>query len=294
MSTKADKLKIGLIQTTLNDALAWPVGNCSFKMSRVEEMKIWKEIKKGFVNLKNHSTQPHIVILPELTVPLGYIEEIKRIAKKMGVVVIGGLDFVKNRTGLTVMNQAIVVVPQNWPNTSFSRKTSVFHFGKTFFSYIEKNSFRDCGLKPRPDPTMYILDAGEYGRIGVAICSDFFDIERFVIYKGQIHHMIVVAHNKDINSYYFLCEAIARLVYCNVIICNTGYFGGSVVYSPYRDSYKRILYKHEGKELFTTQIVELPVKDLDDAQNAPGDESKIFKAKPPGYRQNNPSRSRKI
>jgi predicted amidohydrolase len=283
---KANKLKIGLIQTTLNSDLAWPNDSCDFRITRVEELKIWKEIKKGFVNLKNHSSQPQIVILPELTIPMGYIEEIKRISRKMGVVIIGGIDFTKKDDPPSISNQAIVAVPQGWPTRSFSKRVSTFYFGKTFFSYPEKHAFAQCNIPSRPDPAMYVLDAGNHGRIGVAICSDFYDIERFVIYKGQIHHMVVIAHNKDINSYYFLCEAIARLVYCNVIICNTGYYGGSVVYSPYKDSFKRVLYKHEGKELFTTQVVDLPVKDLDDAQKGESDKNRLFKSKPPGYKQN--------
>jgi len=34
---------------------------------------------------------------------------------------------------------------------------------------------------------------------------------------GVVPHMIVIASNRDTNSFYFLAEAISRLVYCNVI-----------------------------------------------------------------------------
>lgn len=276
-------LRLGLIQTTVNEFIAWPKMPPTIRMSNVEQIKVWRELKKGFINLKNHSSQPQIIVLPELSIPLGFIEDVKRIAQKMGAVVIGGLDFIKDGQGHSAMNKAMVMIPQNWPNRGFSRRVNTVHFGKTFFSYDEKQLFERCHLSPRPDPAMYILDAGEFGRIGVAICSDFFDIERFVIYKGRIHHMLVIAHNMDVSSYYFLCEAIARLVYCNVVICNTGFYGGSVVYSPYKDSYKRTLYKHEGKDLFTTQIVELPVEALNDAQKKLEDKDDVFKSKPPGY-----------
>lgn len=275
-------LKMGLIQTTVNESIAW-VNKPSIRMDTTEQIKTWRELKKGFINLKNHSSQPQIVVLPELSIPIGFVEDLKKITKKMGVVVIGGLDFVIDETGKGVMNKAIITIPQNWPNPGFSKKVNTVYFGKTFFSYYEKELFEKCNFHSRPDPAMYILDAGEYGRIGVAICSDFFDIERFVIYKGRIHHMLVIAHNMDISSYYFLCEAIARLVYCNVVICNTGYYGGSIVYSPFKDAHRRTLYKHEGKELFTTQLIELPVEDLDQAQQKKEDKDELFKSKPPGY-----------
>jgi predicted amidohydrolase len=276
-------LRLGLIQTTVNESNAW-INDTSVRMNKTEQIKVWRELKKGFINLKSNPVRPQIVVLPELTIPIGFIDDIKRVAKKMGVVVIGGLDFVLDENEMGVMNKAIIAIPQNWPNQGFARSVNTVHFGKTFFSYEEKVLFNKCKKTPHPDPSMYILDAGEYGRIGVAICSDFFDIERFVIYKGRIHHMLVIAHNMDISSYYFLCEAISRLVYCNVAICNTGFYGGSIVFSPYNKSYKRTLYKHEGKDLFTTQIVDLPVYDLDKAQRKEEDKDELFKSKPPGYK----------
>lgn len=276
-------LRLGLIQTTVNDNFAWPIERGEVTMQKSEQIKVWREIKKGFINLKNHSSQPHIIILPELSIPIGFIDDVKRISKKMGAVIIGGLDFIKGENENSAMNKAIIVIPQNWPARGFSKRVNTVHFGKTFFSSDEKKLFTACNLIPRPDPAMYILDAGEFGRIGVAICSDFFDIERFVIYKGRIQHMLVIAHNMDINSYYFLCEAISRLVYCNVVICNTGFYGGSIVFSPYKKSHKRVIYKHEGKGLFTTQVVELPVKTLNEAQQKEEDKDELFKSKPPGY-----------
>jgi hypothetical protein len=273
-------LKIGLIQTTLNPDISW---SDNLRITEDEEQRVWKEIKKGFRELKNHSSQPKIVILPELTIPRGYEDDVKKIAKKMGVIIIAGLDFIIDDDTKIAENKALIVIPQNWPKALTSRKTNTNFFGKTFFSYIETNCFEQNGLIGKPDTNMYILDAGCYGKIGIAICSDFYDIERFVIYKGKIHHMFVIAHNKDISSYYFLCEAISRLVYCNVVICNTGYYGGTVAYSPYKEPHQRIIYKHEGLKLFTTQVVELPVKALDNAQNSSPGTQKIFKSKPPGY-----------
>jgi hypothetical protein len=129
---------------------------------------------------------------------------------------------------------------------------------------------------------MYIFHADGFGSIGIAICSDFFDLERFVIYKGRIQHLIVIAHNIDTESYYFLAEAIARLVYCNVVICNTGFYGDSIAYAPYSESYNRYIYRHKGKGLFATQVVHLPVESLIAAQKM-NDKTQTFKSAPPGY-----------
>lgn len=274
-------LKIGIIQTIVDGQLAWETPY-STKMNASVELKVWQEIKKGFRNLKNGKDQPHIIVMPELTVPLGYKNDLINLSKDIGSVVIAGLDFIDN--GVGVSNKAIIVVPHNWLDKQKSKNASCFYFGKTFFSDEEISLFNKLTpkRKPIPDPVTYIIDAGCFGKIGVAICSDFFDIERFVIYRGQIHHMIVISHNKDTNSYYFLAEAISRLVYCNVVICNSGIFGDSLVFSPFKDAFKRIIYRHEGQKLFTTQVINLPVLSLDNAQQK-NDAEKVFKAVPPGY-----------
>jgi predicted amidohydrolase len=279
-------LRIGLIQTSLDSYLAWDNNpSAPVAMSSTEELRIWNEIKKGFYSLKSEpeNGRPHIVILPELTIPLSRETELQKIASKIGAVVIAGLDFQEQENN-TVENKAVVLIPRSWPNSANYGGVNKLYFGKTFFAYDEKEYFRVKGKTGKPCPAMYILDAGGYGRIGVAICSDFFDIERFLVYRGNIHHMIVIAYNKDVKSYYFLAEAISRLVYCNVVICNTGFYGGSIVFSLYQEEYKRYIYKHEGGKLFTTQILNLPVASLHEAQISTSDIDGIFKAKPPGYK----------
>lgn len=274
-----DSLKIGFIQTIVEGAVAWgSVRPYRQQMSAASEEKAWYEIKKGFTDLMGGYGKPNIIIIPELSVPLGYEYQLRRLAASSGAVVIAGLDFVWN--GNSVSNKAAVIVPKNWPEDKKSFSTSFFYFGKTFYSRYEVDMYRDSTLISQPE--IFILDAAEYGKIGLAICSDFFDIERFVVYKGRIHHLIIISHNPDTDSYYFLAEAISRLVYCNVAICNTGEFGDSIGFCPYKESYQRIVYRHKGSGLFSTQVITLPVKDLD-LEQMDENKNKIFKSRPPGY-----------
>jgi len=265
-------------------------------MKKWAKIKAWQDIKKGFCNLSCNRERPHIVVLPELSVPNCYIKHLKELSKAINSVVIAGLDFQVNTVN-KVSNKAVIVIPNNWPNAQRSTGTSCIYFGKTHFSNEELELFKKLNThyKPKneysqlPDHVNYIIDAGHFGNIGVAICSDFFDIERFVIYKGKIHHMIVISNNMDTNSYYFLAEAIARLVFCNVVICNTGYYGDSIAFSPYREAFKRIIYRHQGQQLFSAQVVSLPVASLDEAQrnltssHSDHNGKSFFKSAPPGY-----------
>lgn len=269
-------LNIGFIQTVVEGAIAWH--SKPYQMSKESEEKVWAEIKKGFIDLLNGYERPQLIVIPELSLPQGYEYDLRKLSASSGAIVIAGLDFLY--VDEKVCNRSVVIVPSEWPNLRSSKLTSSFYFGKTFYSNEEERMFGPENLISNPD--IYILDAGSFGVLGVAICSDFFDIERFVVYKGRIHHLVIIAHNQDTESYYFLAEAISRLVYCNVIICNTGEYGDSIAFSPYKDTFKRTIYRHKGQGLFSSQVVSVPVRALDSEQNKEVI-NKIFKARPPGY-----------
>lgn len=284
-------LNVGLIQTTLHSSIAWPEHLPTLKMNGMESKRIWQEIKSGFINFKTlpWNKRPKIVLLPEFSLDDFGEYGITELSKSLGCVIIGGKDFITTISGgkTYVENKAAVIIPQDWPLDKSARYAYKFHFGKSFFSNEELEAFDNPLRKfvPKSSPHMYLLETGDYGKIGVAICADFFDIERFVIYKGRIHHLFIIAHNKDVQSFYFLSEAISRLVFCNVVICNTGFFGGSIAFSPYSKLYKRYIYKHEGRKLFTTQVVSLPVEELDLAQKKHDGVDGLYKSTPPAYSQ---------
>lgn len=96
--------------------------------------------------------------------------------------------------------------------------------------------------------------------------------------------MFIVAFNKDLNYYYAISESIHRILYCNVVVCNAANYGGSHVYTPYRDSFKREVLKLYGNELEIAVTVQLPLKKLKEIQQSPRTkEFKGFAKKPSDY-----------
>ena len=75
------------------------------------------------------------------------------------------------------------------------------------------------------------------------------------------------------------------------LVCNTAFFGGSLVVSPHYDAVRRTLYSHDGSSLFTTQTAPLPVYDLVRAQRGKKDKTKkrktdrLFIDPPPGCKE---------
>ena len=289
---KSDILKLGFIQINFDSNTAWgPSNEITLSMKPEVEDFVWQEVLKGFHKMNNHHTKPDIIIIPELTIPLPYISRLKELAKDIDAVVFAGLEWFVDIINKEVENKAIMLVPNNWNTNLNSYLSNATLLGKKNPSNGEKKTifgFDDSTYKFKSDDNMYLIDTGEFGKIGFAICADFYDIERFVVYKGRVQHIIILALNKDTNSFFAISEAVARLVMCNVVICNTGEFGDSLAFSPYKDSFHRMIYRNQGANLFSTQVVELPVKELIEDQEKGSDiktidESVNFKM-PPQYK----------
>ena len=277
-----ETLRVAIQQTTLDNKAAWTIHSVNKpKMNVMEAVRVWNEIihtMDDYVNLEE-SRKPHIIILPEFSVAEQFEREIRKLADQTGCIIIAGLDFKASNNN--VSNQALVAIPYRWPHGYKKSRAKTFFFGKHFPANVEKKYLEACGMNFESCSDIYVLDAGDYGRIGLAICADFYDIERYALYKGRIQHLFILAYNKDVKSFLFLAEAISRLVYCNVIICNTGHYGGSICFSLRDKEYKRYIYRHEGADLFTSQIVEPPVRSFKDSQKAKGMEG--YKSAPPAY-----------
>lgn len=278
-------LNIGIIQAIVDPDLAW---SDTPRMDIYEANVIWRQIQAAFASFQEMSVtkKPDIVVIPELAVATYFESRIKSYAQKIGAIVVAGLDFKQDEKG-RIANRAIFYVPRDWPQGKQVGKVKAtsFYFGKHFASREERKIInKDWNMSFVPCNEFYIVDLAEYGKLGVSICADFYDIERYAIYKGRIQHLLIIANNKDIKSFYFLAEAISRLVYCNVVICNSGHYGGSVCFTPAKHEYQRYSYKHEGHDLFTTQIVSIPVDALWKAQSEDMDALNGFKNPPPGYK----------
>ena len=287
-------LRVGVIQTTIDATQAWLPGAVP-TMSAEQDEHTWKEICKAMRSFCDYEykLRPRLIVLPELSLPRTRIEDFERLVAALNVIAVSGVDYKLDHATKTAGNEGLVFVPSGFYRSQPSRYCTRIRFGKTYGSPKEIDKLKD--LNPPwsfgQDFNVYVFDCGSYGTIGVSVCYDFMDVERALMYRGQIQHLLVLAYNKDLKMFRALADALSRTVFCNVLVCNTGHFGGSLVVSPYREAFRRTLYSHDGAGLFTTQVVPLPVRDLvwaqrweDDKINKPRDK-RLFKDPPPGYKE---------
>lgn len=286
-------LAVGVIQTTVDASRAWKEGAQTPAISAAEDEYAWQEIVKAMRAFQDDGVKPQLIVLPELSLPRTRLDDFERLVASLNVIAVAGIDYRLDIGSRTARNEGIVFVPRGFFRARPSRQCTRIIFGKTYVAPKEKDKLQR--LKPpwtfEGDQNVYVFDCDEYGHFGVSICYDFMDIERALMYRGRIHHLIVIAYNRDLGMFRSLADSLSRTVFCNVIICNTGHYGGSLAVSPYYRAFKRTLYLHEGSPLFTTQVVQLPVSAFERVRRRvvekeeSGDPNmiQIFKDPPPGW-----------
>lgn len=278
----AEYLRLGVIQTTVDKAAAW---SSTLHMSKMEEERAVAEIQQHLFSLGRETPKPEIIILPELAVPLGFLTRLRKASANLNSIIIAGVDFQKvSPLSTNVMNRAAVIVPDGWARRHRSVRTTLRYVGKTYPAGKEVQNLKGQGYSFHCIPEVWVFEAGRFGRFAVAVCYDFLDLERVAMYRLNIQHLLVVSYNQDITSFDHAAEALARMIYCNVVICNTGTYGGSLAVSPYMRPERRLIYRHSGSKLSTSQTIALPVQSLRWAQldQWPPDKPREFKSLPPG------------
>jgi hypothetical protein len=98
-------LSIGIIQTTLNNSLAWPPTSDCPSISPREDEKAWHEICKGIRALHDDSNKPQLLVLPELSLPRTRMEEFDRLVASINALTVVGVDYRLDRLMQTVRNE---------------------------------------------------------------------------------------------------------------------------------------------------------------------------------------------
>jgi predicted amidohydrolase len=268
-------------------------------MNDEEDERAWQEITKAMRAFQDSGSSPKMILLPEVSLPRTRLPDFEKLVVALNLIAVTGVDYRLDHHKHLAKNEGIVFVPRGFFRSRPSRLCTRIVFGKTYPAPEESAKLKR--LAPpwsfQGEFRVHVFDCEQYGRVGVSICYDFMDIERALMYRGKIQHLFVLAYNRDLKMFRSLAESLSRTVFCNVVVCNTGFYGGSIAMSPYYDANERILYSHDGASLFTTQVVRLPVAALMRAQERIRDKQiiskalgegkrrtdRLFKDPPPGY-----------
>ena len=230
------------------------------------------------------------LVFPELFIPNEYVDKhIMNECESSKMVIIGGLEWVYKgpiNGKKMIENQAFVAIPStlNKNVQTLNERATIIKIPKLFPAPAEKDFLNKAGYQFVHGNRIYLFKSEKLGNWAVLICVDYLNLPVQRLLQTRIQTLFIVAYNKDIDYFHSLSDSLHRILYCNVIVCNMGNYGGSHAFVPYRDRHKRNVYKNIGNHVNAAVTIELPLKLIADAQKAPSDQvSKELVSRPPDY-----------
>lgn len=214
-----------------------------------EASKVCKEkIKKGI---------PSLLVMPEASIPVYWIEEIIKFSKRSGIAVITGLQLVKG-----IKNSAHNYILHVFPFSQQCLDTALVVIReKNDYAPLEKKELSKLGrvCEDRKKAQYYIF---EWCGVNISsmVCFELTDICARAQLKGFCDILAVPVFNKDTKYFSNIIESTVRDLYTFVIQANTATYGDSRITGPYNHDNKDIL-RIKGGENENVIIGTLDLKD---------------------------------
>lgn len=250
-----------------------------------------KQLEKFFKALNVASKEnADFLIFPELFMPSDYVNKyVSTSSQKHSIIIIGGMEWNHHQTingKKYIRNQGFISLPIVNDNSSqnYYTKAHVLFFSKLYpapteMEYLSKNGYYfENGNK------VFLFSSKKFGNWAILICIDYLNLPIQVLLQGKIQTLFVIAYNKDVEYYYSLSDSLHRILLCNIVVCNTGVFGGSHAYTPLRKKHLRNVFQTRGNDVNTAVTIELPIKQLKEEQKCKKQYSNsLFIKKSPDY-----------
>jgi len=217
----------------------------------------------------SYEDRAHFVLLPEFFLPRKLLYRfIKERSIRYKCIIMGGLEYGTDKNSRNkLVNEAFIVVPENLFRRTTGRNATIIKVPKLHPAPEEKDKLEGKGYEFKNGNRIYHFSSKKLGNFAILVCFDFLNLPVQAILQGQIQTLFVLTYNKDIPSFISIAETLLRLLLCNVVICNTGYYGGSAAFTPLREpSYERQVIQINGNRTQVGVTVQLPIKDIWKAQ----------------------------
>lgn len=215
-----------------------------------------------------------ILIFPELAI---HPEDIKKliipfIRTYKCIVLFGQVYHAKipNKSKSKLINTCMWILPEWNDKGEFSIKQ--IEQGKEHLAKNEKKCNNLIGFRPAQWLIKY-----QWGNestvpltLTASICYDATDIKLMADIREQSDLYIVCALNKDINTFDLMAESLHYHIYQGLILVNNGEYGGSSIYFPFKDKFKRQVLHLHGQPQASIAFAEIsPAKLLERPNNKP-------------------------
>lgn len=286
------KIRITIAQTIDGSKSSSEFLSLLDKDNGMKYLEPWRALEDFQKSLKvAKSTNADFLIFPELFLPRQYLyRQVAKEAEESRIIILGGLEWNQTfeRNGIKfITNNGFIAVPSVLDKQSPKpkEKSIIIPIQKLYASPYEPPFLERHGYEFGGGNRLYLFKSKELGNWAMLICYDYLNLPIQTLLQSKIQTLFIMAYNKDIKYYLSLSDSLHRILFCNIIVCNTGYYGGSHAFTPYRDANKRNVYQVIGNQIDATVTIELPLKSIIEEQIGERaiDEEPRFVQKAPDY-----------
>lgn len=224
------------------------------------EKGITVEKKQSLYKLLNVAKEQKIkyLIFPEFYMPALWLNDIGEFAKKSGITIISGLQYITcNKNAYN-----IICVLASTCGNSFFKNIIPFFREKNYYAPDERLELAALGYNCfNPQEAEYYLLSDQNVSFSTILCFEFTDIASRAIMKGDLDFLCVPQLNRDTNYFSSIVESAARDLHTLVVQANTSIYGDSRITGPYKTDYKDVL-KIKGGENELLIVGKLKTKEL--------------------------------
>lgn len=197
-----------------------------------------------------------VICFPELTLPEKYLEYYYNLAGENDLIIIGGTEY-ELISSDEIANATVICFPTSRGANALGKKYHTYKQYKNFISIAEFAALKDIKSKKEfyEGSELLLFESLKVHNFSILTCSDFLSLENKYLLQGQVQTIFVPAMNFDNTTYHHVSQSAIREMYCICVVCNNSFMGASHICAPFRDEWRRTLFRIEGKSLPKTHTI---------------------------------------
>jgi hypothetical protein len=230
--------------------------------------------------------KPDYVLLPELSIPLKWVDSISSSLRRAGINMIAGTEY-RHIDRDTLHSEVCLVLDDDrlgFPASVKIWQPKLLPAVGEDYELTATIGKKWKGFKPHEEIKPVYVHHGF--NFGVMICSELQNSKERVKFQGEVDALMVMAWNRDLETFSALVEATALDVHAYTILVNNRKYGDSRVRSPAKDSFLRDLARLKGGKNDYCVTVEIDIQKLREFQSREKrwtNDGDAFKPVPEGF-----------
>lgn len=256
---KNKKLVIALTNIKTEES-EWEVMACGKENTTLERYKKISSLVNAAIKLH---PRPNYLLFPELSIPKKWIDSIVNRLSSVGISLIAGTEY-EHRENNIIFSEACLALSDNrlgYPSRVRIWQPKVLPaVGEEQVLQSQYGKIWETKSKLTPNYKPVYNHNGFH--FGVMVCSELQNTKERADFQGDVDALMVLAWNKDLDTFSALVESAALDVHAYTILVNNRKYGDSRVRSPAKEGFLRDLARLKGGDNDYLVAVTLDIEKL--------------------------------